>query len=56
MAAKKKITVEIDIEVLKKLLQAAEAISELAASNMAGSDDPAVRALAKKRSAKKRAK
>jgi hypothetical protein len=46
MAAKKtkKVTVEIDVEVLEKLLEAVEAISELASAAVHGADDPDVRA------------
>jgi len=56
MAAKKKVTIEIDVETLKKLLAAAGALSELANALVMGSDDPAARALGKKKGAKKRAK
>jgi hypothetical protein len=47
MAAKKskKVTVEVDIEVLKKLVEAVEALTELASAHIQGSDDPRVRAL-----------
>ena len=55
MAAKKKVTVELEVETLKKLLGAAEALSELANGVATGSDDPSVRALLKK-GAKKRTK
>jgi hypothetical protein len=50
MAGKKKttVTVELEIEVLEKLVQAADALSELASASISGSDDPKVRALAKK--------
>jgi hypothetical protein len=48
MAAKKMIVkVEIELEVLKKLLQAAEALSELASASIMGCDDPQVRSLVK---------
>ena len=49
MAARKKktVTVEIDIDTLKKLVAAAEALSELASGVIHGTDDPAVRALGK---------
>jgi|HubBroStandDraft_6_1064221.scaffolds.fasta_scaffold2418218_1 hypothetical protein len=56
MASKKKVTIEIDVEVLEKLIEATEALSELAVALQTGSDDAAARALGKKKSAKKRAK
>lgn len=53
MAAKKSrkatVSVEVDIEALKKLVAAADALSELASAYILGSDDPRVRALAKKK-------
>jgi hypothetical protein len=56
MAAKKKtVTIELELEVLKKLVEAAEALSELASATIIGCDDPKVRALAK-RPAKKAAR
>ncbi len=55
MAAKKKITVEIDADTLKKLIATADALSELAGAWATGVDDPGIKAHAKK-SAKKRAK
>jgi hypothetical protein len=48
MAAKKKskkVTVEIDAQVLKRLVEVAEALSELASAHIEGCDDPTVRAL-----------
>ncbi len=59
MAAKKttKVTVEVDIEVLERLVGAADALSELATAYIHGSDDPRVRGLAKaKGKAKKKPK
>ena len=56
MASKKKVTIEIDAEVLERLIEATEALSELAVALQTGSDDAAARALGKKKSAKKRAK
>jgi hypothetical protein len=58
MASKKKVTIEIDIELLEKLTEAAEALTELAVAHNTGAEDPAVRArlTGKKKSAKKRAK
>jgi hypothetical protein len=53
MAAKKKVTVEVDINAVKKLIEAAEALTELAVAYQTGSDDPAVKALGKKKAKKK---
>jgi hypothetical protein len=49
MAAKKskKVTVEIDAKALKRLVEVAEALSELASAHIEGSDDPTIRALGK---------
>jgi hypothetical protein len=51
MAAKKKktVTIEIELEVLEKLVEAAEALTELASASIHGSDDPKARALAKRK-------
>lgn len=46
--SKKKVTVEIDIETLEKLLEAASALSDAANAFVLGSDDPNVRSLKKK--------
>jgi hypothetical protein len=52
MAAKKKsaktVTIELELDVLKKLVEAAEALSELASATIIGCDDPKVRALGKR--------
>ena len=55
MAAKKtkKVTVEVDIEVLKKLLEAADALSEAASAAIHGADDPDARARLTKKPRKK---
>lgn len=47
-ASKKKVTIEIDVETVRALVKAAEALSELAAASIQASDDPRVRKLAKK--------
>jgi hypothetical protein len=58
MAAKKrstkKVTIEIDIEVLEKLIAASAALSELANSAVFAATDPAVRAKLKKAAKKRR--
>jgi hypothetical protein len=46
--SKKKVTVEIDVEVLEKLIEAASALSDLASGIAWASDDPAARSLKKK--------
>jgi hypothetical protein len=51
---KKKVTIELDMETLKKLLDAAEALSDLASASIQGCDDPKVRGMGKKKG--KRAK
>jgi hypothetical protein len=56
MAAKKKVSIEVDAETLKKLVATAEALSELAGAWISGSDEPAIKALGKKKGAKKHAK
>ncbi len=47
-SSKKRVTLELDVETLRALLEAAEALSELAAAVILASDDPQVRKLAKK--------
>lgn len=46
---KKTVTIELDLEMLKKLVEAADALSELATASINRSDDPRVRALGKKK-------
>ena len=55
MAAKKtkKVTVELDIEVLKRLAEAADALSEAANAVIHGVDDPQARAQITKKPKKK---
>ena len=55
MAAKKskKVTIEVDVETLVKLVLAANALSELANAVVTGVDDPAVRAKLTKAAGKK---
>ena len=52
--SKKKVTVEIDIETLERLLEAASALSDVANAWVLASDDPKVRGLKKKRGRKGR--
>jgi len=47
-ASKKKVTIEIDVETVRALADAADALSELASASIEASDDPRVRKLAKK--------
>jgi hypothetical protein len=49
MAAKKTVTVELELEVLKKLVEAADALSELASCSIMGCDDPRAKALGKRK-------
>jgi hypothetical protein len=46
---KKTVTIELDFELVKKLVEAADALSELASASIHKSDDPRVRALAKQK-------
>ena len=46
---KKSVTVEIDFEVLEKLIEAADALSEAASASVIKHEDPRVRALAKRK-------
>jgi hypothetical protein len=61
-ASKKKVVVEVDVETLIKLVEAANALSEVAAAFITTADDPRAQKLAKsgagkaKKPAKKRAK
>jgi hypothetical protein len=52
--SKKKVTVEIDVEVLEKLIAASTALSELANGAIFLASDPAVRAKLKKAAKKRR--
>ncbi len=52
-SSKKKVTIEIDVDTLKKLVDAANALSELAGAWIIASDDPRVRALKARKSRKK---
>jgi hypothetical protein len=47
--SKKTVIVELDLDALKKLVEAAEALSEAASASITASDDPKVRALGKKK-------
>jgi hypothetical protein len=51
---KKTVTIEIELEVLEKLVEAAEALSELAQASVNRSSDPRARALSKKKKKKTR--
>lgn len=54
MAAKKKtVTVKLDLEALKKLIQAANALSALAAATIIASDNPKVKALGKRKKSRR---
>jgi hypothetical protein len=54
MAAKKKtVTIQLEVEVLERLVAAAESLSELASASIMGCDDPKVRGLAKGKKKKK---
>jgi hypothetical protein len=46
---KKSVTVEIDFDVLEKLIEAADALSEAASASIIKHEDPRVRALAKRK-------
>ena len=52
--SKSKVTIEIDLETLEKLLRAVEALSETANAWVAASDDPKVRALKGRKRSKRR--
>lgn len=47
-ASKKKVTIEIDVETVRALADAADALSELALAAIDASDDPQVRKLGKR--------
>ena len=51
--SKKTVTIEIDIETIQTLADAAQALSEVASAYIQASDDPAVRAVKPKSTAKK---
>jgi hypothetical protein len=51
---KKSVTIEIELEVLEKLVEAAEALSELAQASVNRSNDPQAKALLKKKKKKTR--
>ncbi len=60
MAAKKrgtsrrKVTIEIDLDTLKKLVDAADALSDLAGAWILASDDPRARRIKRKKASKRR--
>jgi hypothetical protein len=51
--SRKRVTIEIDVDTLQKLVDAAAALSELAGAWVQASDDPRARAIKPKRRAKK---
>jgi hypothetical protein len=52
-ASKKKVTIEIDLETLQKLVDAANALSEVVGGFVIASDDPRARRLRARKGAKK---
>jgi hypothetical protein len=52
-ASKKTVTIEVDAETLQRLADAAEALTHVAGAFILASDDPTIRAIEPKRSAKK---
>jgi hypothetical protein len=52
-ASRKKVAIEIDVDTLRKLVDAANALSELAGAWIDASDDPRARALKSKKDARK---
>jgi hypothetical protein len=52
-ASRKKVTIEVDVDTLRKLVDAADALSELAGAWIDASDDPRARALKSKKRARK---
>lgn len=53
-SAKKKVTIEIDLDTLQKLIDAADALSDLAGAWILASDDPRARRIKRKKGASKR--
>jgi hypothetical protein len=51
--SKKKVAIEVDVDTLRKLVDAANALSELAGAWIDASDDPRARALKSKKGARK---
>lgn len=51
--SRKKVTIEIDVETLQKLVDAANALSEVAGAWVEASSDPRVRAMKRKKGATK---
>ncbi len=52
--SRKKVTIEIDLDTLKKLVDAADALSDLAGAWILASDDPRARRIKRKKPSKRR--